>query len=143
MPPLPPLKTAPQSPPDEMLSRLERTLASSPADATELVWIETRRAQESNDNRRRTPDEQQETTVLVRVRESGRYGLHRTTACEPADLSNAVRQALAQARLSPLRAAAQSPGGKPALVEGLHDPEIARLTPARARDLVQRLAGRD
>ncbi len=155
MPPLPRLKALPQTSPDEMLSRLERTLASSPADATELVWIETRRAQESTENRRRgSPDqrdeqrpeqqpEQQETTVLVRVRESGRYGLHRTTACEPADLSNAVRQALAQARLSPLRAAVQSPGGKPALLEGLHDPEIARLTPGRARDLVQRLAGRD
>ncbi len=130
-----------------MLSRLEGTLASSPADATEIVWIETRRGQESSGKRPRNPAEptaeQHETTVLVRVRESGRYGLHRTTADEPADLTNAVRQALAQARLSPPRAVAQAHGGKPAVMEGLHDPEIARLTPARARELMQRLADRD
>ena len=86
---------------DEMVSRLERTLASSPADATEIVWIDARRGQESNDGKRRRDSyEQEETTVFVRVRESGRYGFHRTDVAEPSDLARTVREALAQARLS-------------------------------------------
>jgi predicted Zn-dependent protease len=131
---------------DEMVSRLERTLASSPADATEIVWIDARRGQESNGKRRRDSYEHLETTVFVRVRESGRYGFHRTEVAEPSDLARAVREALAQARLAPPVPAALRPEGAagPVTVRGdLHDPEIARMTPARARELVQRLAAQD
>ena len=133
---------------DEMIARLETTLGASPADATEIAWVEARRGQESNGKRRRDSYEQQERTVLVRVRESGRYGIHRTGACELSDLAKAVREALAVARLArpeplalrPERADAPlepSPGLHP-----LHDPEIARMSPARARELVQRLGDR-
>jgi PmbA protein len=131
---------------DEMVSRLERTLASSPADATEIAWIDARRAQESNGKRRRDSYEQQETTVFVRVRESGRYGFHRTEVAEPADLANAVRSALAQARLSQPVPAALRPEGAAepvTLASEIHDPEIARLTSARARELVQGMAGQE
>lgn len=130
---------------DEMVARLERTLASSPADATEIVWIDARRGQESNGKRRRDSYEHTETTVFVRVRESGRYGFHRTEVSEPADFARAVREALAQARLSQPAPAALRPEGaaNPVSIAGeIHDPEVARLTPARARDLVQRLADR-
>ncbi|HWM94118.1 MAG TPA: metallopeptidase TldD-related protein [Thermoanaerobaculia bacterium] len=126
----------------EMLSRLERALATSPADSTELIWVEARRGQESNGKRRRDSYEQQERTVLVRVRQSGRYGTHRTSGAEISDLESAVREALAQARLS-------QPSPQPLLPEGhdgpaaappeLYDPELARMTPGRARELVQRL----
>lgn len=128
---------------DEMISRLERTLAGSPADATEIVWIDARRGQESNGKRRRDSYEHPETTVFVRVRESDRYGFHRTEVAEPADLARAVREALAQARLAQPGPAALRPEGATSSVtiEGdLHDPEVARMTPAGAKDLVQRLA---
>lgn len=134
---------------DEMMARLERTLASSPAEATEIVWIDARRGQESNNEsneeskRRRDSYEHTETTVFVRVRESGRYGFHRTEVAEPADLARAVREALAQARLSQPVPAEHRPEGaaNPVVIEGgIHDPEVARLTPARAREIIQRSA---
>lgn len=141
----PPTAPAAILPLDEMVARLERTLAASPADATEIVWVEARRGQESNGKRRRDSFEQQERTVLVRVRESGRYGLHRASACEVSDLDRAVREALAVARLAGPEPEALRPERADAALEPcppLHDPEIARLSPARARELVQRLADR-
>ncbi|HEX6864563.1 MAG TPA: metallopeptidase TldD-related protein [Thermoanaerobaculia bacterium] len=129
-----------------MQSRLERALASSPADATELIWVEARRGQESNGKRRRDSYELHERMVLARVRESGRCGIHRTSGCDVSDLEGAIRQAMAQARLSP-------PSPPPLLPEGaegalaplpgnvpLWDPELARMTPGKARELVQRLS---
>ena len=128
-----------------MLSRLERALASSPADATELIWVEARRGQESNGKRRRDSYELQERMVLARVREAGRSGLHRTSGCEVSDLEGAIRQAMAQARLSPPSAPPLLPEGAEgalAPLPGLHDPELARMTPGKARELVQRLSDR-
>lgn len=130
---------------DEMIARLERTLAASPADATEIVWVEARRGQESNGKRRRDSFEQQERNVLVRVRESGRYGLHRAGASEASDLAKAVREALAVARLAAPEPVTLRPERADAALEpssGLHDPETARLNPARARELVQSLGDR-
>jgi predicted Zn-dependent protease len=132
-------------PVEEMLSRLDRALASSPADETELVWIEARRSQESNGKRRRDSYEIPERNVLVRVRESGRLGLHRTNAAGLSDLENAIRDALGQARLarpteSPVRASGAA-DPLPQLPE-LADPEIARMSQGRARDLLQRSADR-
>ncbi len=128
-----------------MLSRLERALASSPADATELIWVEARRGQESNGKRRRDSYELQERMVLARVRESGRCGAHRTSGCEVSDLEGAIRQAMAQARLSPPSPPPLLPEGAEgalAPLAGLYDPELARMTPVRARELVQRLSDR-
>jgi predicted Zn-dependent protease len=128
-----------------MLARLERALASSPADATELIWVEARRGQESNGKRRRDSYELQERMVLARVRESGRCGIHRTSGCGVSDLERAVRQALASARLSPpspVPLLAEGAEGALPPLAGLHDPELARMTPGRARELVQRLADR-
>jgi len=128
-----------------MLSRLERALASSPADATELIWVEARRGQESNGKRRRDSYELQERMVLARVRESGRCGIHRTSGCEVSNLESAIRQAMAQARLSPPSPPPLLPEGAEgalAPLPGLHDPELARMTPGKARDLLQRLSDR-
>jgi predicted Zn-dependent protease len=94
---------------DEMTARLERALAASPADSTEIVWIEARRTQVTAGRGRRdqagaagpggrAPCER---NLLVRVRQSGRTGLHRTGGVEPSELENAVRDAVAQARLAP------------------------------------------
>jgi predicted Zn-dependent protease len=128
-----------------MLARLDRALASSPADETELVWIEARRGQESNGKRRRESYEIPERNLLVRVRESGRPGLHRTNTAGLSDLENAIRDALGQARLAwPAPPSLQPPGAAdplPPLPE-LADPETARLSQNRARDLLQRHADR-
>lgn len=128
----------PPLPLDEILARLERVLRASPADATELVWIEASRAQESNGKRRRDTFELRERNILVRVRESGRVGLHHTSSSEISDLENAVRDALAQARLSEPSPPPLLPEGADGPVEmaGLYDPEVAALTPARARELL-------
>ena len=128
----------------EIVPRLERLLAGSPADVTEISWLEVRRGQESNGKRRRDTYELHERTVLFRVRESGRTGLHRTSVSTLSDLENALRDALAQARLSPPSPDLLAiPGGDaPVDTRGVCDPELARMTPGAARDLLQRLAGR-
>jgi predicted Zn-dependent protease len=110
---------------DEIVTRLERALATSPADSTELVWIEARRSQvTAGRGRREAPRPPgpgarggvaeadapagapaRERSLLIRVRQSGRTGLHRTAGAELSDLENAVRYALAQARLAPATAA--------------------------------------
>jgi PmbA protein len=138
------------APVEEMVARLDRVLAGSPADATELVWIEARRSQESNGPPRRgggEPRESQERTVLVRVRESGRIGLHRTGLTGLADLEKAVRQALAQARLGRPAPPARIPDGagdplaRPLPdTPGDYDAEIPRLTSARVKEVIQRSA---
>ena len=129
-----------------MLARLDRALASSPADETELVWIEARRGQESNGKRRRDSFEIPERNLLVRVREAGRLGLHRTNTAGPSDLENAIRDALGQARLARPAPPLPSPPGAadplPELADPLTDPDIARMSQSRARDLLQRDAER-
>jgi PmbA protein len=128
----------------EIVPRLERLLAGSPADETEISWLEVRRGQESNGKRRRDTYELHERTVLFRVRESGRTGLHRTSVSTLSDLENALRDALAQARLAtPSPALLAIPGGDaPVDVRGTCDPELVRMTPGKARDLLQRQAGK-
>jgi PmbA protein len=136
---------------DEMLSRLSRVVEASPADATEIAWIEARRDRLGTGKRRRD-GERRERTLLVRVRESGRSGFHRTGEATVSELENAVRIALAQARLSPPASPPPSTGRAPAAEPAagrstdrgpeLYDRELAELDEARARDLVQRLAGR-
>jgi len=127
----------------EIVSRLERVLAGSPADSTEISWLEVRRGQESTGKRRRDTYELHERSVLVRVRESGRTGMHRTSTSTRSDLENAVREALAQARLAPPSPPPLDPPDAAAPVDtaGLWDAELARMTPAGARDLLQRLVG--
>lgn len=128
----------------EITARLENLLDGSPAEVTEISWLEVRRGQESNGKRRRDSYEVHERSVLVRVRESGRTGLHRTSVAGPSDLENAVRDAMAQARLAPLSPAPQTPTGHDAPVStaGLRDHALTEMTPGKARELLQRLATR-
>jgi len=127
----------------EIVSRLEQALAGSPAEATEISWLEVRRGQESTGKRRRDTYELHERSVLVRVRESGRTGTYRTSASTLSDLESAVREALAQARLASPSPAPLDPPDAAAPVDtaGLWDAELARMTPARAREMLQRLSG--
>jgi predicted Zn-dependent protease len=142
-------------PMDEMLARLTRVIAASPADETAIAWLEVRRGREAT-GKRRQDDERRERTLLVRVRESGRVGFQRTGEATVSELENAVRTALAQARLAPSASilpgplAPQAPNttaAGPAVLPTdrgpeLLDLELAQMDPAGARDLVQRAAGR-
>jgi PmbA protein len=129
---------------DEIVSRLEHVLALSPAEATEISWLEVRRGQESNGKRRRDTYEQHERTILVRVRESGRTGMHRTSSAGRSDLENALRDAMAGARLADPSPAPLAPPGhdEPVETAGFWDRDLARMTPDRARDVLQRLAAK-
>jgi predicted Zn-dependent protease len=162
-----PLSSPELMPLDEMLARLDRVLTASPADETEIAWLEVRRGREGMGKTR--DGERRERTLLVRVRESGHAGFHRTGESTVSELENAVRMALAQARLAPIapiaplasRASVSGTQGagsgnvpKPvsaAAVAGVSQPtdrgpelwdgELAGLNPGKAKSLVQRLAG--
>jgi predicted Zn-dependent protease len=131
---------------DEMMARLERALAASPADSTEIAWIEVRRERATGGAGQRTAGTARPAaagkagtgsaegrpsppgaprsggggspgsaglarTLLIRVRQSGRTGLHRTGGGERSELENAVRDAMAQARLAPATPAEPLAGG--------------------------------
>lgn len=121
----------------EIPERLERLVARSPADSTEVTWLETL----SGTSADRAPAGRRERTVAIRVREAGRTGFHQTGVADPGELDNALRTALAQARLAP-----RSPdfplaprGGDAQLpAAALFDPEIAELDAARARAWLER-----
>ncbi|HEV7516494.1 MAG TPA: metallopeptidase TldD-related protein, partial [Thermoanaerobaculia bacterium] len=135
---------------DEMLARLTRVLAASPADETEIAWLEVLRGRVGTGKRPRD-GERRERTLLVRVRESGRMGFQRTGEATISELENAVRTALAQARLalpSPPTPASPAPPEPPGAASRptdrgpeLLDLELAQMSAAEARDLVQRVAG--
>lgn len=132
---------------EEMVARLERVLAASPADATELVWVEIGRTEAASGRRRAASSPRRERTVLVRVAERGRVGLHATEADRVGEIDSAVRQALGRARVDP------PPAVLPRLADGLReaaaappgsfDPELARLTGADASFRLQQAGARD
>ncbi len=136
----------------EIVSRLEHLLALSTAESTEISWLEIRRGQESGGKGRRDGSETFERSILVRVREGGRTGIHRTAAANLSELESAVRAAMGQARLAlpsppplaPPDFAAPVPAPNSASAgdaTALWDPELARMTPARARELAASIAG--
>jgi predicted Zn-dependent protease len=129
---------------EEIGRRLEQLLQVVCADEVEIVWIETRRRVASiRDADVRLPTER---SIMVRVIDRGRLGIHRTASGTVAELENAVRHAVAQSRArEPLRGLPHlpAPGDDPATIEGLWDPEVAQLSRSRARTLLQRDAGRD
>ncbi len=130
---------------EEMSERLERALATSAADETELVWLETRRGEAAARGQRIHARSLPERTILVRVLDRGRVGSFRTCGGEPGELESAVRMAVAQSRLrEPLAGLPHLPADETPLAAPapLADPELAALEPAGARDLVTELRER-
>lgn len=117
------------------MTLLEGALRQSPADETELVWLEARRgAATSRRNDERTSPVR-EVTLFVRVLEGGRLGAYRTGATDASGLESAIRQAIAQSRArDTLQGLPHLPADESttADLEGLYDPEIERLEPAEA-----------
>ena len=131
---------------EDVARRLGAVVQRSPADETEVVWLETvdarvtagEAAEAEEGGGGDTEGTVRRSTVQVRVRERGRVGTYRTGANTQAEVDTAVRQALGQARFAdpgpPLPLA--RPGSKRPVPAGLHDPAVADLDPDTARDLL-------
>src|SRR6185503_1105913 len=126
---------------DEALALLREVVALSPADETAISWVQTRRASAGGRGAARAP--QLDSALRVRVIEAGRLGVYRPTGTSLADLSAAVRQAMAQARGGePLPNGLRLTPEDASPVEdapALFDDEIAALTPERAQARLREL----
>jgi predicted Zn-dependent protease len=124
---------------------LERALSHSPADETELVWLEVNHGTASNRGQRIDARTLPERTVLVRVIDRGRVGSHRTGTSEPSEIDTAVRMAIAQSRSrDPLPGLPHLPANDTHMADtpDLYDPELAELDADGARALLARLRRR-
>lgn len=111
----------------------------SPADETEILWLETRRGRTGYRVPHLDSYSRRSRQVTLRVREGRRPGLHRTGGARTGEFDGAVRYALAAAR-------AALPESLPPLPEGdeaesspaaLCDPDLERLHAKAARRLLQ------
>lgn len=128
------------TPPDDILTIFEQVLSDSPADETELVWLEVVRSRIDTRRSRREPPAEHQTTVLIRVEERGRTGSYRTGAVGTDELAAGVRQALGQARTNP-------PASPPRRLAGARqnvktplptfDPELSGCGTATARRFLE------
>ncbi len=127
---------------DEISEILEQALERSPADETELVWLEVGRRWATNSDERIQVQEATERTVLVRVLDRRRVGSHRTGTGALPELETAIRMAIAQSRSrKPLPGLLHLPADDTATASpaGLYDPEISRLDEAQAGALLRDL----
>jgi len=125
------------------LERVREELAAavdrSPADETEILWLETRRGRTGY----RVPDldsyQRRSRQVTLRVREGRRAGLHRTGGARTGELDGAVRHALAAARAAPPESLPPLPGGcePESFASAVCDPDLERLHAKAARRLLQ------
>ncbi len=118
------------TPRKRITATLEGALGGSPADETELVWLEARHARASWDGGKPQITRRHERAVQVRVIDRGRVGSHRTGAIETGDLDNAVRAAVAQSRTrEPLPGLPHLPANEGSLprLPRLSDPAVSRL----------------
>ncbi|MCP4203295.1 MAG: hypothetical protein GY769_15335 [bacterium] len=130
---------------EDIAERIETVLDHSPADETEVVWLEVRRGAARRQNRRVELKVRPERTVLVRVLDLGRVGSFRTGAAEIGQLSDAVRFAMGQARVrEPLSGLPHLPADLTKLPDKgpLLDPEIAGMSPKRMRSWLLELPAR-
>ncbi len=129
---------------DEVSACLEQVLNSSPADETEVVWLERRHGWATHGGPRQGFLERPRLTVLVRVVEGSRQGLFRTDTADPNQLESGMRHALAMAKVQPgigKRPILPTDTGELRSPPRLIDREISRLDPGSARSLMQRTCG--
>jgi predicted Zn-dependent protease len=133
---------------DRILDNLDQVLHASPADFTEIVWLETRRCSASTAGEpAQQPSEAPQSCALVRVVEGGRKGQYRTghyrtDTARPNDLDDAVRQALAHARSAPPEEQFEPPSDDSLAsmeLNDLFDPRLAELEPEEGRERLQQL----
>lgn len=130
---------------DKALETLAEAVDASPADFTEIAWIE-RRVCRATSSGRSLPPPRFERTVLVRVRERGRFGFHRLDGAHPTSFPDAIRQALGQARVHPVIPLKRpnEPRKLPSLPrDQIFDSALAKLEPEDAQELLCEALGRD
>lgn len=123
----------------QVREELGAALDRSPADETEILWLESRRGRtgyrvsDLDSYRRRSRQ------VTLRVREGRRSGIHRTGGVRSGELDGAVRLALAAARAAPAESLPLLPeGNQPeAPSAALSDPALERLHAKAARRLLR------
>ena len=131
---------------DEIAERIETVLEHSPADETEVTWLEVRRGAAERQKRKIDLTMQPERTVLVRVLDLGRVGSFRTGASEVGQLSDAVRFAMGQSRVrEPLSGLPHLPADLTPLAEcgSLLDSEIAEMSPKKMSSWLLSLPARN
>jgi predicted Zn-dependent protease len=124
--------------------RIETALRHSPADETEIVWLEKRRGKSRKRNRQIEARLNHERTIMVRVIDRRRVGSHRTGFGEIGELENGIRAAIAQSRSrEPLPGLLHIPADETPTPElaRLWDSQIANLNAKRAERLLEPWAG--
>ncbi|MXX60406.1 MAG: hypothetical protein F4112_06800 [Holophagales bacterium] len=130
---------------DRVREELTVAVDRSPADETEILWLETRRGRTGY----RVPDldsyRRRSRQVTLRVREGRRPGLHRTGGARTGEFDSAVRHALAAARAAPPESLPPLPEGNEAgdSPAAVCDPDLERLHAKAARRLLQEALGDD
>jgi predicted Zn-dependent protease len=89
---------------------LDRALALSPADDTEIVWWEVRRSRAAHHLEETDSFLRVERSAMVRVREAGRTGSYRLDRPDLGSLETGIRQAMAHARGAPPSTRPRFPG---------------------------------
>lgn len=131
---------------DDIAGRIQTVLEQSPADETEIVWLEVQRGAARRKNKRVEVSIQPERTVLVRVLDLGRVGSFRTGASEIGQLSDGVRYAMGQSRVrEPLAGLPHLPADFTKLPDdgALLDPELAEMNSNKMRSWLLDLPIRD
>ena len=124
---------------DRVREELAAAVDRSPADETEILWLETRRGRTGY----RVPDldsyRRRSRQATFRVREGRRSGLHRTGGARNGEFDHEVRQALAAARAASPESLPPLPGGDKleSSPTAVCDPDLERLHAKAARRLLQ------
>lgn len=124
---------------DAIVERLSRAVRRSPADETELVWLDTRRGAARSRQAPPEPPPHRQTTLFVRVLEQGRLGAFRSGAGSDGEIETAIRQAIAQSRTRdtlPGLPHLPADDSEPPHLPTLWDEAIAKLEPGAARELL-------
>lgn len=124
---------------------LEAGLVESPADETELLWVDAQEQAVATHNGDLSVDPGRQTTLFVRVLERGRLGTFRTGASTTGEIANGIRQALAQSKTrDTVQGLAHFPADEPlsANKADLFDPRVTELDPDRARKLMRQQLAR-
>jgi predicted Zn-dependent protease len=119
---------------------LDAALVESPADETELVWVDTQEQAVATHNGELSIEPERQTTLFVRVLERGRLGTLRTGASNPGEIANGIRQAIAQSKArDTVQGLAHFPADEAISADKaeLFDSGVAELDPDRARKLLR------
>lgn len=124
----------------DVTARLRQLLAASPADETELLWLESRRGRFDPHGDPTFILERPRISVLIRVAEGQRLGWYRTDGGSVNELEHGIRAALAVAKAqSRLKHRSLFPTEREAAVPSLHlfDRQISDLDAKAAAMSVQ------